>query len=72
MQEPKLERIHITLDQETHRRVIETLPYGIRSEVMRCLLRKLVDQIDNEGGQLLGAILCNTFQFVKTEGSGNV
>jgi len=56
-------RISITLDLDLHER-LKKMPYGIRSEVIRVLIRRVLDAGEKGGSAVYGAVLDGDFDIV--------
>lgn len=57
------ERIHIVLDDDLFDGLTEFMPFGTRSELLRCLVRRFLEQA-KQNPALVGHVLCGNFNLV--------
>lgn len=55
--EAKKKRLSMDLDADLAERIEKTIPYGVKSEIIRRVLEMIVDAVDEEGHAFVGALL---------------
>jgi len=59
-------KISFEIDDEIVAEFNQLVPWGMKSEILRSLMKGLLEQIKSSQGDILGPIISNSFQIVKT------
>ena len=62
-------KISFEIDDEIVEEFNQLVPWGMKSEILRSLMKGLLAQIKSSQGDILGPIISNSFMIVKTVGS---
>ena len=60
-------RISFFVDEECYKKAA-TIPWGLRSAILRALLLKAIDAAERQGDMIYGAIIGGDFSIKHTEG----
>jgi len=64
-------KISFEIDDEIVEEFNRLVPWGMKSEILRNLMKGLLAQIKTSEGDILGPIISNSFVIVKQNGNAN-
>lgn len=68
---PGKKRISLDLDKKTADKLGQVLPWGVRAEIIRCILDMVVDGAETHGSAFVGAVLAGEIRLTRVEGKAD-